>query len=838
MYILSFTEAQNHEKSIGSKAKNLSILLNHQLPVPNGFVVTMEAFLHCLEYNHLNMSHVQEFAQILPTMEIPKDIQNILYQKFEELLSTYHSVAVRSSSAAEDLAGASFAGQYDTFLNITTSQDLEDKIRACWASMFTPHVMQYMSKMNLPVTELSMGVIVQGLIHSDVSGVLFSANPITHNPEQVVINASYGLGEAIVSGIVTPDLFIVDKTTRGIQKEAGAKEVKIIASQTGVQTLETSVEEQKSFCLSEPQIHHLADMSSTVEKLYDTPVDIEFGIQQGQIYLLQVRPVTTILSKFQQSIILTEADKQRRPFWIHDDSHFPGAKTPLFASFMIPAFNYGMNKAVSEFDFFASDIELKCEDYYFYQTMTVHTENMAERAKRQQEKMAPLFPHLKQNLYQAVEKILLPNYAIFDETRKKELSPKEAEDKLKQLLAFYKKAWEIHFQVVIPAEMLNALLGNIYEQLTRKSDPLFIHEQLVGVMNKTLETDRELWKLAKTVKNSSILSAAFARYKAKHLEEELACSTEGRQFLQSLHDMLSIYGYRKADIHEFAGTTWIENPALVLAHIQVLIESGYDFEKEFQQKAAQRQQSYESFINGLDDSKAKRQFMKLYEYALEGACVRDDHHFYIDAMLTAKTRLFLLHVGTLLVRLAVLKDAEDIFYLYYDEVLKALQHPISLLGIIEERKQEYDESRNKTVPSHYGTIPKEYMENPIIKGMFGSMETEATDTERTTFRGFAAAKGTYTGTVKVIHQQEDFSKLQKGDVLVCRTTTPAWTILFSSAGAVITDSGGILSHSGIIAREYRIPAVVGTKIATTTLQDGDIVMVNGTDGTVKIVESE
>ncbi|MFC7392180.1 PEP/pyruvate-binding domain-containing protein [Scopulibacillus cellulosilyticus] len=293
MYTIPFKSAHQYDGLVGSKAKNLSYMLNHGLSVPGGFVITMKAFNRCLEENHLDI-HDKRLEEKLHDIKIPDDVAYVVKNDFEELLKIYNAAAVRSSSEAEDLEDASFAGQYETFLNITTVTELFKKLKACWASMFTEQVMKYLEKMSANPDQLAMGVVVQGLIHSDISGVMFSANPVTQNQKEVMINASYGLGEAIVSGIVTPDQFIVNKDTKEIQKEKGLKEIKILPLDEGIETLETTHEEQNRFSVTDSQVQELAEMAIKVEKLYGHSVDIEFGIQGDQIYILQARPITAI----------------------------------------------------------------------------------------------------------------------------------------------------------------------------------------------------------------------------------------------------------------------------------------------------------------------------------------------------------------------------------------------------------------------------------------------------------------------------------------------------------------------------------------------------------------
>jgi phosphoenolpyruvate synthase/pyruvate phosphate dikinase len=350
-------------------------------------------------------------------------------------------------------------------------------------------------------------------------------------------------------------------------------------------------------------------------------------------------------------------------------------------------------------------------------------------------------------------------------------------------------------------------------------------------MNKTLETDRELWKLAVQVKQSKALEGIFARVPMEEIIPQLEQEDEGIAFLRELQAFLLVYGYRSPNSHEFIDETWIENPKQVLHLIMAYLQKEYDFEKEFAQIVQKREDKVRQTLAKMPEGEGKQAFIRLHQWALEAWGLDEDHHFYIDAMLPAKSRLFLLRVGQLLVEANVLEAPNDIFYLYYDELLDLLAKPTSIMETVERRKQEHELNKRKNVLPVYGTPPEEVPDDPILERVFGSKAPEVNEQEKH-FTGYAASQGQHTGVVKVVRGPEDFSKIQTGDVLVCKTTTPPWTVLFSVAGAVVTDAGGILSHAGTVAREYRVPSVVGTKVATSVLRDGDIVTVDGTNGVV------
>ncbi|MGO1989791.1 PEP-utilizing enzyme, partial [Mammaliicoccus vitulinus] len=239
----------------------------------------------------------------------------------------------------------------------------------------------------------------------------------------------------------------------------------------------------------------------------------------------------------------------------------------------------------------------------------------------------------------------------------------------------------------------------------------------------------------------------------------------------------------------------------------------------------------------IPEGEKKEEFKQYYEWALNVSNIDDDHHFYMDEMPTAKVRLCLLHLGDFLVTENIIEDNQDIFYLYLDELETVLKKPESLTKLIFERKVEYQNNLSLEAPSSYGTPPS-HSENKMDiiseRSSGNTLNNEISTSEY--IKGLAGSKGTYTGAVKIINNEEEFNKLEDGDVLVTHMTTPAWSVLFLRSGAIVTNVGGLLSHPGINAREYQIPAVLGTKNATTELKDGDIVTVDGTNGCVTLDE--
>nr|WP_263323563.1 PEP/pyruvate-binding domain-containing protein [Neobacillus sp. Marseille-Q6967] len=296
MSLVSLSNAINYDHTlIGSKAMNLSKIKNILNNIPDGFVVTSEVFKEFLSYNNIKTTNNEKIQDEIFNAKFPGRMEFIIAEHFETLKnSSNYAVAVRSSSALEDLEGASFAGQYETILNVKTLEELLHSIKRCWASYFSSYVQDYAQNNSISLSSVQMGVLVQGMVNADVSGVIFSTNPVTHNQNEILINASYGLGEAIVDGSVTPDMFIINKQSNHIIKELGLKEIQIIPAESGNETVDVSIEKQEVFCIEEDLIHKLTDVTKEIEDYYQYPVDIEFAISNNQIFILQSRPITTL----------------------------------------------------------------------------------------------------------------------------------------------------------------------------------------------------------------------------------------------------------------------------------------------------------------------------------------------------------------------------------------------------------------------------------------------------------------------------------------------------------------------------------------------------------------
>ena len=534
---------------------------------------------------------------------------------------------------------------------------------------------------------------------------------------------------------------------------------------------------------------------------------------------------------FRNELLLNDQDIENG-FWFLDELHLPGTLTPLFASYMAPAVTEGTLKAYETLKLPIHQFHIKIKDSHYYQCTVPYKGDILARIEENIAADSERFPRLSETFWHYMNNELLAQFEKMDAYRQNGFTLAEAKDILIELYAFYKRAWEIHFEVVMPRGSLGLALEDAYQKLTGDKNTTIVYDFVEGVMNKSTETDRAVWQLADSIKKSEALTNLFATTSLENLKDALQASAEGAAFLSEVQQVLNVYGWRIANSHEFSDETWIENPIYIFEVIMEYLKKDYNFDEEFAKVVAERKAKVASLLAQYEDSTEKATFMQIHEWALQYWGVDEDHHFYIDAMLPAKARLLLLEIGKLLVKAKAIHSAEDIFYFYLDELVELVQNPTDATANVTARKEMLAQDAKKDIPANYGTPPQEEAA-PVIERIFGTKSAEVNEEEKT-FKGYAASKGTHTGIVRIVRNQDDFAKVTKGDVLVCKTTLPPWTVLFSIAGAVITDAGGILSHAGTVAREYKLPAVLGTKVSTQLLKDGDVVTVDGTNGVVTI----
>ncbi|RVX38231.1 pyruvate,water dikinase [Nonomuraea polychroma] len=751
----------------GGKGANLGELVRNGFPVPGGFVVTTHAY--------------DLVAQGRTTADMPDELRRTILDAYAELGGG--PVAVRSSATAEDLPGAAFAGQQDTYLNVVGDEALLDAVRRCWGSLWTDRAVAYRAR--LGIEDVSIAVVVQCMVEADTAGVMFTANPVSGDRTQLVIDASSGLGEAVVSGLVTPDHYVVD-ADGGVEFTAGRREVVIRGKAGGGVTRETGVTGER---LPDAVVGELAALGRRVADLFGRPQDIEWAWADGRVHLLQARPMTALppppvgrLNPFQRRLgtVLIEY-LPARPYPIDMSTWIPYGPAGLMGK-VTGAF--GLRRAFEGF--------LREEDGVVYALLPPKPHptlgvlaapfRVAAKARRYDPARWTEDPRFHDYLA-AVRRLAAEDLAA--------MPWPELIRVPRQALALVAPVADLRIDY-LPGTGL-ALLRLLLAVKLLGRGRLF-GGLLHGAVTRTTEANQALTRLAELARRTGALDT----------------DPPPAEFQAALEEFLAEYGHRET-LSPILVTppTWADDPETVRGLIKVLA-AGPQEQKE-------TDDALERLLDHplLRHPRRRARMTRWVTAARAGIAFREDSHFYFTMPLPILRRS-LVELGRRLHDKGVLDRPEDVFHLRLEE-LESFQDTAAdrerLREVVRARAAKREELAGTRLIDPAAVFPPRQAGDALVTGS-------------------PASGGVATGPVKVIRGPGEFGKLDTGDVLVCPYTNPSWTPLFQRAAAVVVDSGGAASHAAIVAREYGIPAVMGTGTATSVLEDGRLVTVNGDTGTV------
>jgi pyruvate,water dikinase len=360
-----------------------------------------------------------------------------------------------------------------------------------------------------------------------------------------------------------------------------------------------------------------------------------------------------------------------------------------------------------------------------------------------------------------------------------------------------------------------------------------------GYENRSVDASKALWRISRLVIASPMLQDTFENVEPRAIVATLETSDEGQAFLRELWRYLDEFGWRSDGMYEIGDVTWRELPLIPLNTIQGYLRLSEDNNPELVlERARQRRETLADRARArlANEPEKLRRFEELLHASRYTLRLTEDHSYWIDQMGLAAFRRFLLSVGARLARKGAVDHRNDVFFLYLDEVRDALRSGGDKRNLVAQRRATFDAAARIVPPDHLGA-PTPFHTDPlfvaIVDKMFGLGPIEPS-TDPDVIPGIAASPGTVQGTARVVRTLEEASKLRQGDVMVCEMTMPTWVPLFATVSGVVADSGGVLSHCAIVAREFRLPAVVGTHVGTTVIRDGMTVTVDGAKGLVRI----
>lgn len=541
---------------------------------------------------------------------------------------------------------------------------------------------------------------------------------------------------------------------------------------------------------------------------------------------------------------VTWADPQEaRLHWTFDRMHAPDPIPPLIFSIQEETFPAGWTAAAQSYALPVKEMRIKRINTYLYSAVVplqATPEALAERGKESEERLREAMARLA-DLWE--EEWLPPvkdDIHFWEQFELQEATTPQLLAHMEETLQRRQKQWEIHFKTVFPAGLAVSLFEEFFQDLFPDEDRFAAYHLLEGFESKPLQRDRALWQLSRQALQTDDVSRVLTTVPASEMRSALEDSDAGRVFLAQLGTFLDEFG--------FSGRPpWKVDPAPIFDILREYVQQPErDLQEELSAVVDERER-YEarcrSQLEGYPAA-AREQFEFLLEAARQGNVLHEEHAYWIDERSAYHVQAVFMEFGRRLARAGVIDEAAGIHYLTVDEVrrvARAQPEPgVTRHDLVQERKAQMARFARVTPPPAVGTPPQEPPPDTpftrVLNKFWGTPPPPA-ETSREV-RGHAGAPGTVRGPVRILRTPAEAHKLEAGDVLVAQATTPPWTPLFATAAAVVTDTGGILSHTATVAREYRIPAVVGAVEATRVLQEGQMVEVDGDKGIVHILDSQ
>ncbi|GAA4047314.1 hypothetical protein GCM10023063_38280 [Arthrobacter methylotrophus] len=818
----------------GGKGAALGELVRQGFPVPPGFVITTGAYLSFLAEtkagaeldlllssepgdafdggasNGGNGTHAAAIRELFASADMPERVR-------DEILAAYAklgrgAVAVRSSATAEDLPGAAFAGQQDTFLNLTGEDEVVRAVARCWASLWTERAMTYRRRQGIDPREVAIAVVVQKMVPAAVAGVMFTANPVTGERGEMVVDANPGLGEAVVSGRVTPERYVLDGSGKVLSFVPGGREVVISAAAGGGTREMTGTPGARPGLVAE-QLAELAQLGQEAQQHFGRPQDIEWAVAGGVLYVLQVRPITALppqppsLNWFQRWVgpFFWEMF-QERPYPLDVSGWM---RLGIWEMLRGMAGSVGVAfPMVEEF--------LPEEDGVVVQLIPpVPRPTLRSLA-------APVSLLRRSREFKASEWTQDPRFEQFLADTERLNGTDLAPLRWRAVIAFVEECFGTMRAIrnlrisYLPGVLLPMLKMRLMLLLLGKMKlaPVLI----AGAETRTSQANRALERLASIAADDPGLSRAFLETDSGQLLDLVEKDPEHGAFRAAFEAFQLEYGHRETtSVVLSSSPTWSDAPEVVLGLVKAM--SGGRLQTVDKAGTAMEELNRHPVLRF---EPLRRRMLAAVESARAGIAFREDSHFYATKAIPPIRRAYR-ELGRRLVLAGVIDKPEEIYHLRFEELESitdaddgalpaSLRHRFRPLVLARVAKRRELEGIPLLDPAllFAGRLPS--------GGVLVS--------------GTPSSRGQASGQVRVIRVPSEFGQLRGGEILVCPYTNPSWTPLFQRAAAVVVDAGGLASHAAIVAREYGIPAVMGTGSATSILTDGEWVLVDGTLGVV------
>ncbi|WP_427132811.1 PEP/pyruvate-binding domain-containing protein [Pseudarthrobacter sp. S9] len=887
IYIKRFDEVGRGNVGVaGGKGANLGELVRAGLPVPPGFVLSTAAYEDFVHANDLEAA-ILELATV-PSTAAPQ-VYDAAAQRIHalfaggvmpaaiaaELRTAYGqlgnnggaSVAVRSSATAEDLDSASFAGQQDTYLNVRGVEGLGAAVTACWASLWTSRAMAYRAREGLAPATVRLAVVVQRMVQSDASGVMFTANPANGRRDQILIGAAWGLGESVVGGSVTTDDIVVDAETGRVHSRRTAdKQVMTVYADNGTREQPVPAPQRTQPVLDEGEAATLAGYGMRIVAHFGAPQDIEWALAGGEFFIVQARPITALPEPAADTPTRWPVPYPKGLYFRASIvEQLPDPLSPLFADLIDGSVSRSLKallaEAVGRNVIREGDVGLPTINgyaYYYYRTSGMW--RMMGKSLTAVRALVRGEAHMGVTGWREFSH---PRYErIVEAWSAKPVADLSGQDLLEGVSALLDAATVYYtaVQSIIPVAATSEIsFRAYYDKLVRRAGDPPALTFLLGYDSEPIRAEKSLYDLAVWARGVpglapvilSTPTAALARSQRTGSPPAGMDPELWQQWRPRFQRHLDRFGHAVYNL-DFLSPVPADDPGPVLETVKFYLRGQGNDPHERQRLSAARREDQTARMMARLHQARRAGFSRLLRWAQNAAPIREDALADIGLAWPLMRRM-LLELGRRLVGSGIIADPSDVFWLRLQELRSATEFGLADPGpqagataavpgvvriagagrpvradVVEQRKMLWRGQRKATAPQ---LLPESRWMRRLFAGVMpaGSQEQRGD-----TITGVGASSGQVSAPARVLSGPEDFALMQPGDVLVARMTTPAWTSLFAMASAVVTDVGGPLSHSSIVAREYGIPAVLGTGVATQRLRSGQHIRVDGDAGTVVI----
>ena len=893
-------------ETVGGKGRSLAQMTRAGFDVPEGFLLSTAAYRDFVADNELGArilelagpeiidgrasfeSASRSIQALITGCELSAGLKADLRAAYRALPGDDPAVAVRSSANAEDLPGLSFAGQQETYLNVSGPEALLEAVRNCWASLWTPQAISYRNEMGIESDAVAMAVVVQIMVPADVAGILFTANPATGERGEMIVNASFGLGEAVVGGQVTPDTFVVDRSTLTAKETMiGTKEQKIVSDgNQGTRLVDVDEGERDASSLPEKLLTELAELAARVEGHFGgQPQDIEWAVADGKLWLLQSRPITNLPPQ----PIEVEWEAPPEVFGLvrrQIVENIPDPTCPLFDELYIHGGLAGRGgksnyTTLHGFAFQIAGTAAETTDEEFRASLRRRRDEEARKPEVKAQEAHDLNLFLaslsgddraqfnamatalaSDNLPHAITmpESDNPTFIAFNKTLTNDRQHKDFWDRALPELQGAASKWEAADLAATDDEALLAGIaelartegwywtsngGHTFGVAKSVDDQLqtFLREALPdhnftsgqflsGFESRIMQANHDMFAIAALIKAQPALYEAVIATPARRLMTVLRRRNDTGEVLEAIDTYLATYGHQGYSL-DFWEPTQQQDPSAMFVTLKNMVQRADYDPARHEAEATRKRENALAEIRELLEPFEYWQFRYRMWFAYQYYPMREESCFVLGTAWPALRRIAA-ELGQRLVDVGTLSEPDDLYFLTSDEIkpalaARALGKAMPEYLALTANRRELREARKRLHPP--GTIPEEASENPGVK--FKQTQFKNDDSSDT-LRGIPVSPGTITAPASRIMSAQEFDRMQPGSILVCPMTSPAWTQLFAHAVGLVTDIGGILGHGSIVAREYGIPAVVGTGNVTRRIESGQTLEVDGDAGTVVI----